>query len=146
MDLNATQAAIRAGYHPKMAAKLVAKGSIAAEIARRKGQQLDSVSLTAVRVLEEMRRVALSNVQDLFDEQGNLRPIHTLTRDQAASIAGLEVVKRNLTAGDGQTDTVYKLKAWDKPRTLEMLAKHFGLLTERIEHSGDLRIIHELPE
>jgi len=104
------------------------------------------VELSATRVLTELRRLAMSDIRQLFDEQGNLRPIHTLTADQAACIAAVEVVIKNAKAGDGVTDTIYKIKLWDKPRTLEMLAKHFGLMTERVEHSGGLTIQHEVPE
>lgn len=89
-----------------------------------------SAELTPDRVLEELRRLAFSDIRELFDDKGNLRPLHTLTAEQAACIAGVEVVIKNAKAGDNQTDTVHKIKIWDKNRTLEMLAKHFALLIE----------------
>jgi len=150
IDLNATQAAIRAGYSPKTAneqgARLLANASVAAEVAKKTQQQIDRAELTASRTLEEMRRLAFSNVRTLFDANGNLRPIHTLTDEEAACIASLEVIVKNAQAGDGHTDTVHKIKVWDKTRTLEMLGKHFALLTEQVNHSGGLTIKHELPE
>jgi phage terminase small subunit len=91
-------------------------------------------------VLEEMRRLAFSDVTGLFDEQGNLKPIHTLTKEQAAAIASLEVVRRNLASGDGHTDVVQKLKVWDKTKALEMLAKHFALLTEVVKFPDGLTV------
>ncbi len=103
----------------------------------------EQAKLTAQRVLAELALHGFSNVQDLFDEHGNLKPIHTLTREQAASIASFEVVKKNMTAGDGQTDTVAKVKIIDKTKVLEMLAKHFALLTEKIEHSGGISVTWE---
>lgn len=140
VDLNATQAAIRAGYSRKTAneqgARLLANVSVAAAIAAGTARHLDRAELSAVRVLEELRRLAFSNVHDLFDADGNLRPIHRLTREEAASIASLEVVIKNVAAGDGHTDTIHKLKLWDKVRTLETLAKHFKLLVDRIEVTG----------
>jgi phage terminase small subunit len=77
------------------------------------------------------------NVKTLFDERGNLKPITELTLEQAASIASVEVVKKNLAAGDGQMDTVLKIRLWDKPRALEMLAKHFALLTDVVKVEAD---------
>lgn len=145
-DLNATEAARRVGYHPKMSAKLVANSRISAAIAEGKARQLQKAELSAMDVLEEIRRLSFSNVQDLFDETGNLRPIHTLTREQASCIASLEVIKKNAEAGDGKTDIIHKLRVWDKTKSLEMLAKHFALLTERVEHGGGITIRHELPE
>jgi hypothetical protein len=52
------------------------------------------------------------------------------------------VTKRNLTAGDGQQEDVVKVKLWDKPKNLEMLSKHLGLLIERI----DLRVSGSLDQ
>lgn len=142
VDLNATQAAIRAGYSEKtanrIASRLLSKVDISAEIAVRKAKQLAKADLTATRVLEELRRLAFSDVRKLFDEQGDLRPLGELSDEDAAAIAGLEVIIKNAKAGDGQTDTIHKIKVWDKTRSLEMLAKHFALLTERVDVSGDL--------
>lgn len=98
------------------------------------------------RALRESASLAYSNVKALFDEHGNLLPIHQLPDHIAAAIGSIEVVKKNLAAGDGQTDTVHKIKLWDKPKNLEMLFKHLGLLVERLEHSGGIKITHELPE
>lgn len=141
IDLNATQAAIRAGYSPKTAneqgCRLLANASVAQAVAEGQRKRLHSAELSATRVLEEMRRLAFSDVRDLFDEQGNLRPIHTLTQEQSAAIAGLEVIIKNAEAGDGKTDKVHKIKVWDKPRTLEMLGKHFKLLTDQISITTD---------
>lgn len=113
---------------------------IQAAVTAGKDKQLAKADLTAVRVLEEMRRLAFSDVRQLFDEQGNLRPIHTLTPEQSACIAGLEVIIKNAKAGDGVTDTVHKVKVWDKPKVLDMLGKHFGILTEQVQHTGTLKI------
>lgn len=112
--------------------------TLAKEAARRK--YLESEALTAERVLEELRRLAFSDVGSLFDEKGKLRPLHEMTREERSAIAGLEVIVKNAEAGDGHTDTVHKVKVWDKTRALEQLAKHFGLLTEKVEHSGGLEI------
>lgn len=150
VTLNATEAAKRAGYSAKTAEvqgyRLLRNAEIAEAVAKGKGQQLERADLTAARVLEEIRRLSFSDVRGLFDDHGNLRPIHTLTPEQSAAIASIEVVKKNLTAGDGQMDTVIKFKVWDKTRSLEMLAKHFALLTEKIDHSGAITLKHELPD
>lgn len=132
-DLNATRAAKTCGYHPKMAAQLLANPSVSAAIAEKQAKRLQEADLTAERVLEEMRRLAFSDVRCLFDDKGNLKPIKDLTPEESACIASIEVVIKNVAAGDGQTDTVHKVKTWDKTRTLEMLGKHFALLTERQE-------------
>lgn len=149
MDLNATQAAIRAGYSRNAAnrvgTRLLSNVDIAAAIAKKQAAHLQSTDITAQQVLREIAKLSFSNVKMLFDADGNLKPIHTLTDDEAACIASLEVIKKNAEAGDGKIDTVHKVKTWDKVRSIEMLAKHFALLTERVEHGGEIVIRHELP-
>jgi phage terminase small subunit len=150
IDLNATQAYIRAGFSPKgadrAAHKLLSSTEVAMAVSAGKAKQLDKAELSAMRVLEELRRLAFSDVRLLFGPDGNLKPIHTLTPEESACISSLEVIIKNAQAGDGHMDTVHKLKVWDKTRSLEMLAKHFGLLVEKLEHSGQITLLHEIGE
>lgn len=150
IDLNATQAAIRAGYSKKTAqeqgSRLLSNAIVAAAVSVGKSKQLASADLTAARVLEEYRRLAFVDARDFWDERGNLKPFSELTPEQGSALAGFEAIIKNAKAGDGVTDEIHKIKLWDKTRALEGLAKHFGLLTEKIEHSGGIKIIHELPE
>lgn len=141
-DLNATQAAIRAGYTAKKAnvagADLLSNPNIAKVLAQETQKALDEVGIDATRVLREIGRLAFSDVRSLFDSSGNLKPLHTLKDAEAAAIAGCEVIVKNAQAGDGHMDTVHKIKVWDKPKNLEMLAKHLGLLIEKVNHSGEV--------
>lgn len=143
-DLNATQAAIRCGYSPKTAkqqgSRLLTNADIAHAVETGKAKQLDVAGLTAARVLEELRRLAMVDARSFWDEQGNLKPFSQLTAEQGSALAGFEAIIKNAKAGDGQTDMIHKIKLWDKPRALEMLAKHFGLLIDKVEHSGGLEI------
>jgi len=148
IDLNATAACLRAGYSPRGAAqaaeRLLRNVEVAAEVAKKTQRQLAKADLSAARTLEEMRRLAFSNVRSLFDDRGNLRPIQDLTEEEAACIASIEVIIKNAQAGDGHTDTVHRIKVWDKPRTLEMLGKHFALLVERVKLDADEALIEAL--
>ena len=147
IDLNATQACIRAGYSERNAGKigpeLLGKTRIAAAIGEKTAKQLNSRELSAARILEEMRRCALVDIRTLFDAQGNLKPIHTLTEEEAAAIGGFEVIKKNAEAGDGVIDTIHKVKVLDKTKSLEMLGKYFGLLMEHVKHSGEVTVTVE---
>jgi phage terminase small subunit len=152
IDLNATDAAKRCGYSPKTAkqqgSRLLTDADVAQAVAEGKARQLQAADLTAARVLEEMRRLAFFDIAAIFDEGGNLRPIHDVPPEARAAITGVEVVRANLNPADGKRDPDYlhKVKVVQKDRALEMLAKHFGLLTEKVEHSGALLIQHEVPE
>lgn len=148
--LSATEAAKRAGYSPNTAhscgPRLLEHAGVKAALADVTARQMEKSELTATRTLEEMRRLAFSNVQDLFDEHGDMRPIQELTREQAACIASIEVVMKNATAGDGKVDRILKVKTWDKPKVIEMLGKHFALLVDRVRVEGDDVLIKALHE
>jgi len=64
---------------------------------------------TALRTLtkEAIRRHvaadAYGDIRRLFDEHGHLRPITSLSAEDAALIAGWEVIIKNAAAGDGHT-------------------------------------------
>ena len=88
-----------------------------------------------------MRRIAFSALAGWFDATGNLLPIDQMAGDVRATVASVKVIKRNLTTGDGVVDTIHELKLWEKLRGLEMLAKHFGLIKERVEHQGSLEVV-----
>lgn len=59
-------------------------------------------------------------------------PIKQWPDGLAAAIGGVEVVRRNVDSNDDHTDDVIKIKVWDKPKNLELLFKHMGLLIERV--------------
>lgn len=48
----------------------------------------------------------------------------------AAAVASIEVVRRNVAGGDGHSDTVVKIRFWNKIQALELLCKHLGLLEQ----------------
>lgn len=149
VDLNATKAAARAGYTAATArqqgSRLLTNVDIANAVADGAAQRLAKSGLTADRTLEEMRRLAFSDIRKFFTDWGGLKPIHELSDEEASVVASFEVIKKNLFAGDKKVDTIHKLKAWDKLKALEMLAKHFGLLVERIDQNVTLEINVKAP-
>jgi phage terminase small subunit len=144
-DLNATQAAIRAGYSAhtanRIASENLSKPDVQAAVAEGQAKHLAAVDLTAIRVLEEIRRLSFSDTGALYDADGHLRPLHQLPPAVRACIASIKTTKKNLTVGDGAQEDVVEVRLWDKLRALEMAAKHFALLTERVEHSGGMDIV-----
>jgi len=119
---------------------MLGNAGVAAAIAAGKARQLERAELTATATLEAIRRQVCGDVRCLFDEQGQLKPITELSADDAALIAGFEVIVKNAAAGDGHTDTVHKVKLKDQARFVELAAKHFGLLRDRLEHQGEFVI------
>jgi phage terminase small subunit len=138
VDLNATQAAIRAGYSPKIAAQQGAenliKPYIAAAIQAGQRTQLEAAGVSKARLLQELGRVALARVSDYFDPVTKAaRHPSELSADAGAALAGFEVVIKNAEAGDGHTDTIHKFKLWDKVKAIELYMKHYGMLVDKVE-------------
>jgi len=99
---------------------------------RARAERLKEIGLSAQKVVDELAILGFANLQDFFDESGNLKPIHTLTREQAAALASAEVIKKNAEAGDGHIDVVHKFRVWDKVKSLETLAGYFGILKNSV--------------
>lgn len=96
------------------------------------------------RVLRETGRLAYSDIRELFDAEGNFLPINKWPDDIARAVSSVEVVKKNVTSGDGKIDDVLKVRLWDKTSKLQDLMKHHGQLTEKVEHSFSGEIVERL--
>ncbi len=140
IDLNATQAAIRAGYSAKTARQIgqenLSKPVVQAAISTGKEKQLDKLGITADRVLQEIAKLAFSNMGDYIrvEEDGRLSGLDfsKLTREQAAAI---QEVTEDTTggSGDGERRQVLRtrFKLADKGINLERLGKHLKLFTDK---------------
>ena len=136
IDLNATQAAIRAGYSEKSAESIghenLSKPKIYEKIQARRKELQESLQITQERILEEEARLAFVDVRFLFDENGDLLPIHKIPEDARRAIAGVEVTDLEKVKG---VKRKYRLS--DKGRALERISKHLGLYAaKKHEHSG----------
>jgi phage terminase small subunit len=131
-DLNATKAAIRAGYSTKSAASqaadLLKLPKISEEIGRLEAKRISAADVKADAVLRELQRIATFDCSQLFDERGQIRPPDTWSADVRACIAGLDVVRR--TGTDGTIEQVFKLRFADKIAALRVLSAHLGLVQE----------------
>ena len=142
VDLNSTQAAIRAGYSEKTAyrigAELLQKTSVAEAIATAQAKREQRTEITADRVVAELAKIAFGSARDVMEWGPNgvvLKDSAELTDEQAAAIAG---VSENIT----QNGSSLKLKRHDKVKALELLGRHLGMFTDKVKNeiSGGLEI------
>ncbi len=150
IDLNATQAAIRAGYSPKTAneqgARLLANVSIAQTIQKAMQDREQRTEITQDRVLQEYARLAFYDPRKLFQPDGTPKPIEALDDDTAAALSGLEVREEFEGTGENRTFAGYtkKYKLANKLGALDSLAKHLGLFDTKEEDSEDETIKIEI--
>lgn len=144
VDLNGTQAAIRAGYSHRTAneqsARLLAKASIQEAIQAAKQERAKRTEITADRVLRELALIGFSDIGQILDMEGaepRLRPASEITRRARRAISSVKVRRYFEGSGDDAREVeVTEFKLWPKDAALTKLAQHLGLLVERHEHTG----------
>lgn len=136
VDLNATQAAIRAGYassHAKQyASELMAKPHVQAAVEAGLSDRAERVEVTADQVLRELVNVAFSDPRDVMTWGPSgvvLVDSGTLTRDQAALVSE---VRETVTQHGG----TIAAKTHDRLAALRLIAQHLGMLKDVHEHTG----------
>lgn len=140
VDLNATQAAIRAGYSVKTAysigAGLLQNPLVSAAIAEAQARRERRTEITQDRVVAELAKIAFGNIRDVMEwgpDGVTVRSSEELTDGQAAGVA--EVSKS--TTRDGGS---LKLKRHDKVKALELLGRHLGMFTDKVKNEISGRI------
>jgi len=144
VDLNATQAAIRAGYSAKTARSVgsenLTKPDIAAAIEKRQKRLADKYEVNQERIVAELARIGFANMQDYMRAGSDGDPyldFSGLTRDQAAALAEVTVEDFKDGRGEDARDVRrVKFKLHDKRAALVDLGKHLGMFKERVEHTG----------
>lgn len=144
VDLNATQAAIRAGYSAKTAneqgARLLANVSVAAAVSEAQQARSERTEITQDMVLRELGKIGFANMQDYMRVGADGDPyldFSGLSRDQAAAL--IEVTVEDFKEGRGEDARDVrrvKFKLADKKGALVDIGKHLGMFKDRVEHSG----------
>ena len=133
--LNATKAAISAGYSEKTAASIgeenLRKPEISAAIEARTDKIMERLEVTADMVVQEIAKLAFFDPIHLLNSDGSDKQIHEIDARHRVSIAGFEVCE--LFEGSGDQKHAYgllkKVKLADKSRNLEMLGRYFKLFS-----------------
>ena len=125
IDLNATQAAIRAGYSPKGAEVqghvLLRNPKIADRISELRKEQDRRLNRDADEVIRRLWQIVEADITDAFDEDG----LPLLPKKFPAKLrAALSSIK----LGD-----TFEIKANDRLKALELLGKYHALFTDKTQ-------------
>jgi len=138
-DLNATKAAIRAGYSARTAGqigeKLLKKVEIAAAVAEATKARSERTEITADRVLHELAAIAFLDPAKVFTPTGEVRALDDMDESVRRAIASVETFTSS--DEDGVVNITKKVKTNDKLRALELLGKHLQLWVERVKLGGE---------
>lgn len=145
IDLNATQAAIRAGYSAKTARAVgsenLTKPDIATAIAEAQAKRAERTQIDADWLLTRLAEESTADVADLYDEHGGLKPVKDWPLIwRQGLVAGLDV--EEIRVEGVVIGTVRKLKLSDRIKRLELIGRHIdvGAFKDKVEHSGKVEV------
>ena len=129
VDLNATQAAMRAGYKEKAAyrtgAENLRKPQIQEEIQKRMQERQQRTEVTQDMVVKELAAIAFARATDYAEvKSGTVRIKDTdaLSDQQIGAISGIK---------EGANGIEIKLN--DKEKALELLGRHLGMWNDKLD-------------
>lgn len=138
VDLNGTQAAIRAGYSAKgasvQACRLLANAKVQAAIQAGREAASQRTEITLDRVLKELAKIGFANMADYIE---NLDDLEKLDRDLMAAVGEVIIEEYQDGKGDEARDVKRtRIKLLDKRAALVDLGKHLGAFVTKHEVSG----------
>lgn len=136
IDLNITQAAIRAGYSPKTAYSIgsenLKKPEIRACIEKAMAERSKRTGINQDRIIMELAKIGLLNPKDLVDfDEATVK--EEAAEEDLAAIASVRVKRFPTKDGEG---IEREIKMHDKIKALELLGRHFGMFKDKVEVSG----------
>ena len=134
IDLNATQAAIRAGYSPQTAYSIgeenLRKPEIKSRIDKAMAERSRRTGINQDRVLQELARIGFAKITDVLDPE-------TAKIKQDASDDDLACIQ-SIKIKPNEFGTEREVKLYDKKSALVDLGKHLGLFKDKVELTGDM--------
>lgn len=137
-DLNATQAYLRSynttneNTAKANGSKLLTKTNIQRKITELNKQKLQASKVDAQVILKELLALATSDITEVLDDDGVVRPKREWPSHFKKSISQIQIDEIYLN--NQKIGYAKKIKMWDKPKALELLGRHLKLFTDVLEH------------
>lgn len=143
-DLNATQAAIRAGYSEKtaneQASRLLANVNVQSFVVELKAQRCEEVGIDAAYVLKRLIEIDQMDVLDIMNDDMSLKPVSDWPASWRRYLSGFDLAEIFDGRGDDRemVGILKKIKWPDKVKNLELLGKHVTVQAFRNQVSSEL--------
>lgn len=154
-DLNATQAAIRAGYSERSSrnqgARMMANDDILTRIAELKANRNEEVGVDAAYVLRRLVEIDQMDVLDIMTDDMSIKPVSQWPASWRRYLSGFDLADMFEGRGEDRemVGILKKIKWPDKVKNLELLGKHVDVqaFKENIktEQSGTLEVVNYSP-
>ena len=138
VDLNWSAAMVRAGYKPNTAKshgdKYFAKPEVQAVITQLQSARAIRLEVDADRVVEELESLALFNVADILNQQGDtsFMSVEQFRKLPRSVTAAIKEIHYEESSPFGPPNL--KLKFYDKLKAIDLLARHLGVYD--VDNSG----------
>lgn len=153
VDLNATKAAERAGYSEKTAesqgCRMLKNVKVQAELQKAMQKREHRTEVSADMIVRQLLKIASADIKDFlsfgqkeiptgdYDGEGN--PIYRIIN--YVDFKNSDDVDGTLIQEVKQGRDGVSIKLMDRMKALELLGRHLGMFTDKIQHSGELEII-----
>lgn len=140
LDLNGTQAAIRAGYTVNSArttaSTLLANPNISARVEELKEQRLHRVEIKQDDIIEELRILLKSSI-DHYEADRDSGVVSAKSNAPENAIRAISSVRHKTRKSKSGEETEIEYRLWDKPKSAELLMRHMGMLNDKLKLTGD---------
>lgn len=143
IDLNATQAAIRAGYKVDSARDVgcenLTKPNIAEAIEKALAERSRRTGINQDRVVQELAKIAFVNIKNVVTDECEILPDASET-----DLAAIESIKvKTIPTKTGEVGVEREVKLSSKLKALELLGKHLGMWNDKLDVNMNVPIIFE---
>lgn len=132
IDLNATQAAIRAGYSAKTAdqqgSRMLANVKVQQAIAERMAERSKRTGVNQDRVVLELAKIAFVRMTDVVDSNGRIKE-----GASADDLSCIESIKYKESDNEFGGSVEREVKIASKLKALELLGKHLGMWNDKLD-------------
>lgn len=151
VDLNATKAALRAGYSDnspsEIGSELLRKTSVKAAIRKELKKRARRLQISADKVLREYAIIGFSDIGHILDFTGDeirLKPAKEIDLYARRAIKSFKVKTTSKGSGDDkETINESEFQLWDKLSALDKISKHIGLYDGEITLDAILMLFPE---
>lgn len=141
IDLNATQAAIRAGFSVKTAneqgSRMLANVSIQTAISKAMAERSKRTGVNQDRIVLELAKIAFVNAGDVINmDEATVK--EDAATDDVAAIQSIRVKIFPTKDGDGIEREV---KLEPKLKAIELLGKHLGMWNDKLDVNVNIPVV-----
>lgn len=127
--LNGTQSAIYAGYSEKtavsQASQMLQDPEVSEYLQNLRNEEAEKNGVSRERLLQEYKKIAFSDVRELYNADGGLHNVKQIDDETAGAISSIK--SKEVYDGDGnKVGDIIEVKTHDKIRALDAIGKHIG--------------------